>query len=514
VAFTPLSRARTGRRITAATSVALASALALSGCFGLGDTIEIDAEDFPVNLDRAQTATLQITAAGEFYEPNTSEPYSGGWFGSGFIVTPSGLALTNSHVASGATSFEVRPGGGTGPALSAEVVSTSECLDLAVLRLPADQTYPFMGWRQGDIAPALDVYSAGFPNGTTAFTLTGGIVNTANQSVEFPWASVDAAIEHDARIRGGNSGGPLIDEQGRIVGVNYAVNNLQDYNYAIAREQVLDVLDRMLAGENVLSLGINARAVPLDEETGEPYGVWVQSVQPGSPAEAAGIQAADVLVELDGVPLGQTGTLQEYCDILDARGTTAALDVIVARPLTGDVLVGQINGASLEIEGGTDPVDPGLEDFVVITDDTGVLSVEVPGAWADTLGYGVEFPEGAPWATVIASTDLSAFLEQGAPGVLVATSDQFATADPAEFLELSALDLQQSCTGAGVEDYADGYYTGLSEVWECSSGAIIYVIAANADDGSHFARLSMVMFDEFDTTTALERVLNTFIATY
>lgn len=509
-----LARARSGRRALALTAALAASTLALTGCVGLGDPVEIDAADFPVNLERAQTATLQITAQGAFYEPGTSVPYDGGWFGSGFIIDRSGLAVTNNHVAAGATSFEIRPGGGTGPAIDATVVSTSECLDLAVLQLPEGETYPFMAWRDGDISPALEVYSAGFPNGTPNFTLTGGIVNTANQAIEFTWASVDLAIEHDARIRGGNSGGPLIDEQGRVVGVNYAGNDLEDYNYAIAREQVLEVLDRMTAGESVLSLGINAEALPLDEQTGEPVGIWVQSVQPGSPAEAAGIEAADVLVSLDGTQLAQQGTLSEYCDILDAQGTDAPLDIVVARPLTGEVLVGQVNGEPLVVEGGSTPVDPGLEEFVTVTDDTGVLSVDVPASWSDVLGYGVEYPDGTPWETVIASPSLQGFFDETSPGVLVATSAQFAGSEPTEFLELTAEDLQSRCASAGTEDYADGYYTGLSEVWQCDSGAIYYVIAANSDDGTHFVRLSMSMFDEFDTTTALDRVLNTFFASY
>ena len=200
-AFRP-ARARSGGRALALSAALAASTLALTGCVGLGDPVEIDAADFPVNLERAQTATLQITAQGAFYEPGTSVPYDGGWFGSGFIIDRSGLAVTNNHVAAGATSFEIRPGGGTGPAIDATVVSTSECLDLAVLQLPEGETYPFMAWRDGDISPALEVYSAGFPNGTPNFTLTGGIVNTANQAIEFNWASVDLAIEHDARIRG------------------------------------------------------------------------------------------------------------------------------------------------------------------------------------------------------------------------------------------------------------------------------------------------------------------------
>ncbi len=509
--------ARTASLRSSALLVIVASTATLSGCFSFGPG-ELDPADFPVGLDEVQSATLQITAQGEFYEPRTSEPLVSGWYGSGFIISRSGLAITNNHVAAGATSFEIRPGGGTGPAINAEVVSTSECLDLAVIQLPAGDDYPFMAWRQDDIAPPLEVYSAGFPNGTPTFTLTGGIVSTANQSLEFDWASVDAAIEHDARIRGGNSGGPLIDQNGRIVGVNYAGDNFQDYNYAIAREQVLSVLDDLIAGENVLSLGINGRALPLDEETGGAIGIWVQSVQPGSPAEAAGIRAADVLIELDGIQLSQSGTMQEYCEVLQARGADAALDAFVVRPLTGEVLTGQINGAPLVSDGGGGPIgprDPGVGSFVEITDDTGAMVMEVPDTWTDIIGAGFTDDDGSIWDTLVAAPDFDAFVNDQAPGAIFIANPNFAGADPAAYLAIPQAQYASLCAAAGTGDYTDGIYTGMYGVWEeCSTGAVYYFVAANADDGSHFVRLSVTMISEFDASTALERILNTFVATY
>lgn len=510
------TRPRTTRRLAAIATVT-AVAAALSGCINFGG-VDIDPDDFPVGLDEVQSATLQITAQGEFYEPLTSEPLTAGWYGSGFVISASGLAITNNHVAAGASSFDIRPGGGTGPAIGAEVVSTSECLDLAVLQLPPGEVYPFMAWRQGDIAPPLDVYSAGYPNGTPAFTLTGGIVSTANQSLEFDWASVDAAIEHDARIRGGNSGGPLIDENGRIVGVNYAGDDLQDYNYAIAREQVLSVLDQLIAGENVLSLGINGRALPLDSETGESVGIWVQSVQPGSPAEAAGIKGADVLIEMDGTPLSQSGTMQEYCDILASRGTDATLDLVVARPLTGEVLEGQVNGEPLSTTDGPDPIDPingGIEAFVEILDDSGSMIVEVPESWGERLGAGYTDEQGTPWPTIAAAPNLDAYIAGTGPGVLFVANPEFAGADPATFQAVTEADLGQQCTFGGSDVYEDGFYTGLYSIWtDCEGGATYYVVAANALDETHFVQLSVAMFDEYDATTVLERVLNTFFASF
>jgi len=500
------------RRIVAVSAV-VACTTALSGCFGLGPT-DLDPADFPVGLDEAQSATLQITAQGEFYEPGTSEPLDSGWYGSGFIISRTGLAVTNNHVAAGASSFEIRPGGGEGPAINADVVSTSECLDLAVIQLPPGNDYPFMTWRQGDIAPPLEVYSAGFPNGTPTFTLTGGIVSTANQSLEFDWASVDAAIEHDARIRGGNSGGPLIDEDGRVVGVNYAGNDLQDYNYAIAREQVLSVLDDLIAGDNVLSLGINGRALPLDQETGGAIGIWVQSVQPGSPAEAAGIQGADVLIELDGIQLAQSGTMQEYCEVLQSRGTDTALDALVVRPLTGETLTGQINGAPLVSDGGGGPID-NVGTFVEITDDTGIMTMDVPESWTDVIGAGFTDDDGSTWDTLVASPNFDAFVNDQEPGAIFIANPNYAGADPATYLAIPQEQYGSVCASSSTGDYTDGFYTGLYGVWEeCETGAVYYFVAANADDGSHFVRLSVTMLTEYDASTVLERILSTFVARY
>ena len=140
------------------------------------------------------------------------------------------------------------------------MLGASECLDLAVIQLDKG-TYPFLGWYEGEIKTALDVYSAGFPLGDPNFTLTKGIVSKADVPQEDSWASLDHVIEHDARIRGGNSGGPLVDPTGRVVGVNYAGQDELDYNFAIHRDQVLPYLEQLTKGERVLSLGVNAQAL-------------------------------------------------------------------------------------------------------------------------------------------------------------------------------------------------------------------------------------------------------------
>jgi serine protease Do len=234
----------------------------------------------PVGFDGVQSATIQLEAVGTFVSPEEGGYESAGR-GSGFIITSDGLAVTNNHVVTGAGTLKVWRGGDTTNELSAKVLGSSECLDLAVVQLEQGD-YPFMDWRKGEIKTALDVYAAGFPLGDPRFTETKGIVSKAITSGETPWASIDGVIEHDARIRGGNSGGPLIDAKGALVGVNYAGNDELDYNYAIHRDEVLEVISDLVDGEDVLSLGINGEA--LVGEDGAGLGVWVNSVKSGSAA--------------------------------------------------------------------------------------------------------------------------------------------------------------------------------------------------------------------------------------
>jgi serine protease Do len=244
---------------------ALASVLSLTACFA-PPTPGADADDSTaVDFDGVQSATIQLEARGTFVDPQYGG-YEAAGRGSGFIITSDGIAVTNNHVVVGAGTIDVWRGGDTSETLHARVLGSSECLDLAVVQLE-EGTYPRFAWHEGDITTAMDVYAAGFPLGDPTFTMTRGIVSKAQTAGETPWASLDTVIEHDARIRPGNSGGPLVDEDGRLVGVNYAVNNEFDTNLAIHRDEVLEVIDELIAGESVLSLGINAQAL-MGEEGG------------------------------------------------------------------------------------------------------------------------------------------------------------------------------------------------------------------------------------------------------
>ena len=212
--------------------------------------------------------------------------------------------------------------GGAEDAVTAEVLGVSECSDLAVLKLDESEL-PFLEWREGEVNAGLDVYTMGYPFGEP-FTVTRGIVSKAEADGETVWASVRSVIEHDSTINPGNSGGPLVDGDGKLVGINYASDPNNRY-YAIGREEAQKVIDRLKVGEDVDSLGMNGQAFVFDEsgdgvvEEGEAVelsGIYLYSVETGSPAGEASLKGGDVLLALEDVPLAQDGTMSEYCKIL------------------------------------------------------------------------------------------------------------------------------------------------------------------------------------------------------
>src|SRR5690606_23214509 len=136
---------------------------------------------------------------------------------------PDGLAVTNNHVVAGAATLEVYIGGEGSQSYNATILGVSECNDLALIDIREDAPLPYLDWYLEEIVPGIDVYAAGFPLGDPEFTLTRGIVSKAKADGDITGAaSIDHTIEHDANLQPGNSGGPLVSTDGKVVGVNYA----------------------------------------------------------------------------------------------------------------------------------------------------------------------------------------------------------------------------------------------------------------------------------------------------
>ena len=129
------------------------------------------AEGGVTSLNDVKAATVQIIAEGTFRDPEIGFLYNAAGAGSGFIIDPSGLAVTNNHVVTGAALLQVYVGGETDRVYNARVLGVSECSDLAVIYIEGDG-FPFLQWYEDEIDVGLDVYAAGFPLGDPEYTLT------------------------------------------------------------------------------------------------------------------------------------------------------------------------------------------------------------------------------------------------------------------------------------------------------------------------------------------------------
>jgi S1-C subfamily serine protease len=294
-------------------------------------------------LEGVQQAVIQIEYLGSYRDPAIGAVSVAG-FGSGFIIDPSGIAVTNNHVVAGAASLKIRIGGDKDKTYNAKILGVSECSDLAVIDIEGEG-FPYLQWYDGEIPVGMNVYAVGFPLGEPEYTLTRGVVSKASASGETAWASIDGVIGHDATINPGNSGGPLVTEDGKVVGVNYRSRPDYDQYFAISVEKAVPLTAQLSKGENVDSIGVNGQAVVSDDKTLS--GVWVSSVVSGSAADKTGIQGGDVITFMEGVQLAKDGTLADYCDVLRSHEATDTLSVNVLRFDSKEGLEGQINGTPL-----------------------------------------------------------------------------------------------------------------------------------------------------------------------
>ncbi len=316
------------------------------------------------NLQDVKGAVIQIQSEGTFANVDADGNIVHGLEsirGSGFIIDPSGIAVTNNHVVTGAALLKVWVGGDTSKTYNAKVLGVSECSDLAVIQIDGTD-FPYLEWLTDTVSVGLDVYSAGFPLGETEYTLTKGIVSKENADGSSDWASVDSVIMHDATINPGNSGGPLVSSDGKIVGVNYSSIFDANQYFAIGREKAIPIIDELKTGKDKDTIGINGWAWSVIEDGEEFSGIFVQSVESGSPADNTGIIAGDIIMNLENHPIGENATMEAYCDIIRTHNSTDQMEIEIYRDSSGDFMEGQLNGNKLVVtyDGvGADEVDSG-----------------------------------------------------------------------------------------------------------------------------------------------------------
>lgn len=242
--------------------------------------------------------------------------------GSGFIVTPDGYLLTNSHVVHGAARLAVlRP---DGVRSEARLVGEDPDSDLALLHIGASRALPHLGLgdssrlRVGQIAIAI-----GSPLGFT-HSVTSGIVSALGRSLRArSGRMMDNIIQTDAALNPGNSGGPLLDTRGRVIGVNTAmIPGAQAICFAVGVNTAQWALPQLLAHGRVRRafVGLSGSTVPVSRRVARFLGVEqasavrVSEVRPGSPAALGGLQADDLVLGIDGAPTHGVDDLQRLLD--------------------------------------------------------------------------------------------------------------------------------------------------------------------------------------------------------
>jgi serine protease Do len=241
--------------------------------------------------------------------------------GSGFIITDDGYIVTNNHVIEGADSIIVKFKG-TNEEFDADILGTDKKTDLALLKIDAEKKLPFVefdttnSYKEGDWVV---VVGNPFNLGVSVST---GIISATNRDLGL--TGIDNFIQTDAAINRGNSGGPMFNLQGKVIGVNSAIfspsGGSVGVGFAIPSSTVLPIIQELKDYGFIRRSWIGISAENVDEETSEalnmrqPYGVIVTDVDANGPAQESGILVSDLLLYIDKDKIEDLTTLQKIID--------------------------------------------------------------------------------------------------------------------------------------------------------------------------------------------------------
>ncbi len=284
-----------------------------------------------VEVHQAQRPMSGRTRSGE---PRSGEPRERRGGGSGFVFTPDGLILTNSHVVHDATRIEVTLADGR--RAPAHTIGDDPATDLAVIRVDVSglQAVPLGDSQQ--LRPGQMAIAIGNPYGFQS-TVTAGVISALGRSLRsYSGRLIEDVIQTDAALNPGNSGGPLVDSRGQVIGVNTAtILPAQGICFAIGINTAKFVASRLLRDGRIRRsyIGVSAQTVPIHRRVVRFYGlaretgVVVVGIEDRSPARTAGLREGDVIVALDGKPVAGVDDLHRL--LTDAQvGARCTLTVI------------------------------------------------------------------------------------------------------------------------------------------------------------------------------------------
>ncbi len=261
--------------------------------------------------------------------------------GSGFVVSADGLVVTNEHVVGNASRITVSfPDGETFPA---SLVGADQATDLAVVRIDAGRDVPYLEWSQAG-APVVGEWAIALGNPFGLFeatepSVTVGVVSATRRDLDSQGQGrlYRDMIQTDAAINQGNSGGPLLDALGEVMGVNTAIYSRTGgsvgIGFAVPAQRARAIVEELVQSGSIdRSYYTGLGVVDLDAriaralETSQTQGAFVRSVDQGSPAQAAGVEPYDILVGISGEPV--TSATDYVARIYDFRpGDKVTLDV-------------------------------------------------------------------------------------------------------------------------------------------------------------------------------------------
>lgn len=249
--------------------------------------------------------------------------YDTGGLGSGVIVDSSGYVLTNEHVVSGADRIQVILSGGKGKEKTymAKLVASDHRIDLAVLRIMAEdkETFPYLRFADSPAKVGDWAIAVGYPFGFRQ-TMTSGIVSALDVSMRIQGRRYARLLQTDAAINEGNSGGPLLNLSGEIIGINSAIFSpsgaFAGMGFAIPASEARRTYDDFLGVRPARRGWLGVAILPVDAVSasrfGLPEGAMIERVGKDSPAAAGKLMRGDIIVKFDGEDVGDDADLLSF----------------------------------------------------------------------------------------------------------------------------------------------------------------------------------------------------------
>ena len=253
--------------------------------------------------------------------------------GAGIIISTDGYILTNAHCVSDAQAVGETPTVElfSGKRYECTVIGADTDSDIALLKIEENGLYPVSIGSAEELEPCQPVYVMGHPDAQLKFSMTSGIISGLDRTITFSDGTTLDMFQVDAAVNPGNSGGPVYNAQGQVIGVTtakYATLMTEGIGFAIPMEKAVELAsDLKLYGfvRNRPLMGIVVQDAEAGDREGSPAGAFVYSVEEGLPGDLAGLRKGDVIIGLNGTEI------RSMQDLLDSKRPYRAFETVTLK---------------------------------------------------------------------------------------------------------------------------------------------------------------------------------------